>query len=60
MRRQQLPVRPDPDAFGPDFPFPEEAYLRRHPDVREGVEARLFPSGEFHYRNFGFGEGRGV
>ncbi len=60
MRRQQLPVRPDPEAFIPAFPFPEESYLRRHPDVRDGVRARVFPSGEYHYRNFGFGEGRGV
>jgi|CZKI01.1.fsa_nt_gi phytanoyl-CoA hydroxylase len=60
MRRQRQAVRVEPAAFGPDFPFPEESYLMRHPDVRDGVEARLFPSGEYHYRMFGFGEGRGV
>ena len=60
MRRQQLPVRPDPADFGPAFPFPEASYLQRHPDVRDCVEARLFPSGEYHYRNFGYVEGRGV
>ncbi|HMD62303.1 MAG TPA: phytanoyl-CoA dioxygenase family protein [Opitutaceae bacterium] len=60
MQRQQQSVRPDPSVFGPQFPFPEESYLRRHPDVREGVEAMLFASGEYHYRHFGFGEGRGV
>jgi len=60
MRRPHQPVRVDPSAFGPGFPFPEEAYLMRYPDVREAVEAKLLPSGQFHYRNFGFGEGRGV
>jgi phytanoyl-CoA hydroxylase len=60
MRRLPQPVRADPAGFGPRCPFPEETYLRRHPDVHEAVEAGLFPSGEFHYREFGFSEGRGV
>ena len=60
MHRLPLPVTADPSAFGPASPFPEETYLRRHPDVREAVEAGRCPSGEFHYREFGFGEGRGV
>jgi ectoine hydroxylase-related dioxygenase (phytanoyl-CoA dioxygenase family) len=60
MRRLPQPVSADPGSFGPNCPFPEEAYLRRHPDVREAVESGLFPSGQFHYREFGFSEGRGV
>jgi hypothetical protein len=60
MRRQQQPVKVDPSVFGAEFPFPEARYLERYPDVREAVEAKLCPSGDFHYRNFGFGEGRGV
>lgn len=60
MRRQRQPVKLEPSAFGPACPFPEEAYLERHPDVRESVQARLIPSGEVHYRLHGFQEGRGV
>lgn len=60
LRRMRMPVIVNPEAFGPGFPFPEEAYLARYPDVREAVEANLFPSGESHYRIFGFAEGRGV
>jgi phytanoyl-CoA hydroxylase len=60
MRRLAQPVRVDPAAFGPDWPFPEQSYLMRHPDVRDAVSAGRCPSGEYHYRNFGFGEGRGV
>jgi ectoine hydroxylase-related dioxygenase (phytanoyl-CoA dioxygenase family) len=60
MRRLPPPVLADPSAFGSDCPFPEETYLKRHPDVQEAVEAGLFPSGEFHYREIGFSEGRGV
>jgi phytanoyl-CoA hydroxylase len=59
-RRLPQPVPADPGAFGPQCPFPEETYLARHPDVREAVEAMLWPSGESHYREVGFSEGRGV
>ena len=45
MRRRPQAVRVDPAAFELGFAFPEESYLMRHPDVREGVEARLFPPG---------------
>ena len=60
LRRPRKAVRVDPAAFGPAFPFPEESYLARHPDVREAVESGRCPSGESHYRDLGFGEGRGV
>jgi phytanoyl-CoA hydroxylase len=60
LARLRAPVFVDPAAFGPGFPFPEESYLRRYPDVREAVEANLCPSGEHHYRIYGFEEGRGV
>jgi ectoine hydroxylase-related dioxygenase (phytanoyl-CoA dioxygenase family) len=60
MKRLPQPVSVDPEEFGAGSPFPEETYLRRHPDVREAVEANLWPSGESHYREVGFSEGRGV
>ena len=60
MPRLRQAVRVEPGAFGSKCPFPEEAYLARNPDVREAVEARLCPSGEYHYRAHGFREGRGV
>ena len=60
LRRQRAPVAVAPSDFGPGFPFPEESYLRRYPDVREAVEAGMCPSGESHYRMYGFDEGRGV
>jgi ectoine hydroxylase-related dioxygenase (phytanoyl-CoA dioxygenase family) len=60
MRRQQQPVKVDPALFGGSFPFPEERYLERYPDVHAAVTMGQFPSGETHYRNFGFAEGRGV
>jgi len=60
LRRLRPPVAVDPADFGPGLPFPEESYLRRYPDVREAVDARLCPSGESHYRLYGFDEGRGV
>ncbi len=60
MRRLPRPVAVTPSTFGPDWPFPEESYLARHPDVRDAVVANRLPSGEHHYRNYGFSEGRGV
>jgi ectoine hydroxylase-related dioxygenase (phytanoyl-CoA dioxygenase family) len=60
LKRMRQPIVVDPASFGPGFPFPEEGYLRRYPDVREAVEARLCASGEAHYRIYGFEEGRGV
>jgi hypothetical protein len=60
LRRLRAPVAVAPSAFGPGFPFPEESYLRRYPDVREAVEAGMCPSGESHYRMYGFDEGRGA
>lgn len=60
MQRLSHPVAAEPSSFGKGCPFPEATYLRRHPDVREAVETGLVPSGEAHYRDFGFGEGRGV
>ena len=60
MRRLAQPVTADPSAFGQACPFPEAVYLRRYPDICEAVDAGLFASGEAHYREFGFGEGRGV
>jgi hypothetical protein len=60
LKRLRPPVIVDPAAFGPGFPFPEESYLRRYPDVREAVASSLCTSGESHYRIYGFNEGRGV
>jgi phytanoyl-CoA hydroxylase len=60
VRRLNQPVKVNPCVFGPAFPFPEETYLARYPDVMNAVQEKLCPSGDFHYRNFGFSEGRGV
>jgi ectoine hydroxylase-related dioxygenase (phytanoyl-CoA dioxygenase family) len=60
MKRLPQPVEADPATFGLKCPFPEETYLRRHPDVGEAVEAGLWPSGAAHYAQIGFREGRGV
>jgi ectoine hydroxylase-related dioxygenase (phytanoyl-CoA dioxygenase family) len=59
-QRLQLPVMALPSSFGPKCPFPEVTYLARHLDVREAVDAGLLPSGEFHFRESGFAEGRGI
>jgi ectoine hydroxylase-related dioxygenase (phytanoyl-CoA dioxygenase family) len=53
-------VRTHPDRFGPEHPFPEEAYFRRHPDVRAAVAQGVLPSASEHYRLYGFEEGRGI
>jgi ectoine hydroxylase-related dioxygenase (phytanoyl-CoA dioxygenase family) len=59
-KRLAHPVPADPATFGAAFPFPEEIYLKRNPDVREAVESGEWASGELHYRVLGFDEGRGV
>ncbi len=41
-------------------PFPEEAYLARHPDVKQAVAEGRVASGLQHYRNCGFREGRAL
>lgn len=53
-------VRTPPERFGPEHPFPEESYLRRHPDVRAAVAAGVLPSAFEHYRTYGFKEGRAI
>ncbi|HSH39490.1 MAG TPA: phytanoyl-CoA dioxygenase family protein [Chthoniobacterales bacterium] len=60
LDRLQPPVYTAPDRFGPDLPFPEELYLRRHPDVRAAVENGSIPSGFYHYERHGFGEKRPI
>ncbi|MFL6538953.1 MAG: phytanoyl-CoA dioxygenase family protein [Chthoniobacterales bacterium] len=51
-------VHTAPERFGSANPFPEELYLRRYPDVREGVEKGWIPSGFYHYQHYGFSEKR--
>ncbi|MEO7167258.1 MAG: phytanoyl-CoA dioxygenase family protein [Chthoniobacterales bacterium] len=53
-------VRTPPDQFNSGHPFPEEAYLRRHPDVSEAVANGVLPSAFEHYRLYGFSEGRAI
>ena len=60
LRRPAQPVTVPPARFGPARPFPEASYLRRHPDVRSAIADGRQPSGEAHYRNFGYAEGRGL
>jgi hypothetical protein len=60
MRRMLPPVKVSPSVFGPDYPFPEERYLERYPDVGNAVRAGLCPSGRIHYILHGHAEGRGV
>jgi ectoine hydroxylase-related dioxygenase (phytanoyl-CoA dioxygenase family) len=60
LRRPSQPVPVPPAVFGPARPFPEGSYLGRYPDVRAAVASGRVPTGEYHYRNFGYAEGRGV
>lgn len=60
LNRLQPPVYTPPDRFGPERPFPEELYLRRHPDVRAAVENGVIPSGFYHYERHGFAEKRAI
>ena len=60
LNRLPPPVHTPPDRFGPDRPFPEALYLRRHPDVRAAVENRHIPSGFHHYQHHGFAEKRPI
>ena len=53
-------VRTPPERFDAKYPFPEESYLRRHPDVRAAVAKGYLTSGFAHYRDYGFGEGRSI
>jgi len=53
-------VRVEPEQFDHVHSFPENAYLRRHPDVRAAVAKGHIPSGFAHYREYGFAEGRGI
>jgi phytanoyl-CoA hydroxylase len=49
LRRLRQGVAPQPAAFGPGRPFPEESYLMHHPEVSDTVRGRICPSGEYHY-----------
>jgi phytanoyl-CoA hydroxylase len=60
LRRLLPAVKMDPAVFGPQFPFPEKAYLERYPDVGNAVRSGLCPSGRDHYLLHGHAEGRGV
>ena len=60
LNRLPPPVYTPPERFGPDRPFPEEIYLRRHPDVRAEVESGSMPSAFHHYQQVGFAEKRPI
>lgn len=60
LDRLQPPVHTPPERFGPERPFPEHLYLRRHPDVRAGVENGSIPSGFHRYQHRGFAEKRPI
>lgn len=58
LNRLPPPVRPAPDRFDDLHPFPEEAYLRRNPDLREALRDGRIASGFAHYCSHGYAEGR--
>ncbi|MBA2269053.1 MAG: hypothetical protein H0W20_00430 [Chthoniobacterales bacterium] len=60
LNRLPPPVYTAPERFGPDRPFPEELYLRRHSDVRAAVAGGAMPSGFHHYQHYGFAEKRPI
>ncbi len=51
-------VRAAPERFDEAHPFPSDVYLRRHPDVQNGIARRWIDSALEHYRKYGYGEGR--
>jgi phytanoyl-CoA hydroxylase len=60
LDRPPLLVRPHPERFDEEHPFPEELYLRRNPDLRVPLGAGQIRSGFEHYRTHGYAEGRGI
>lgn len=60
LDRLPPPVRAAPDRFDDAHPFPEEAYLRRNPDLRSALEDGRISSGFAHYCSHGYAEGRAI
>ncbi len=57
---ERTDTAPALEAARAGVPFPEEMYLRLHPDVRVAVTNGKFKSGREHYEHFGRTEGRPV
>lgn len=53
-------ARPAPERFDDMHPFPEEAYLRRNPDLQTALADGRIESGFEHYRTHGYAEGRQI
>jgi phytanoyl-CoA hydroxylase len=53
-------VRLPPERFDAQHPFPENAYLRRHPDLQIALKEGRISSGFEHYRTHGYVEGRAI
>lgn len=60
LNRLPPAVRPAPDRFDDAHPFPEEAYFRRNPDLREALADGRITSGLAHYRAHGYAGGRAI
>jgi phytanoyl-CoA hydroxylase len=60
LNRLPPPVRPAPDRFDDSHPFPEEAYLRRNPDLQTPLADGRILSGFDHYKTHGYTEGRSI
>jgi len=58
LNRLPAEVRTPPERFDAAHPFPEAAYLRRHPDLRAALCEGRITSGFEHYRMHGYAEGR--
>ncbi len=60
LNRLPAAVRSAPDRFDAAHPFPEAAYLRRHPDLRVALHEGRIASGFEHYQTHGYAEGRAI
>ena len=58
--RSAVPLKPEDPPLVAAADFDEHSYLKRNPDVAQGVARGLFPSGYDHYKNYGRYEGRAL
>lgn len=59
-RLPQAVVGANPKRFDADHPFPEQTYLRRHPDLALALKEARITSGFDHYIAHGYSEGRAI
>ena len=58
--RGVVPLTPEDSPLVAAADFDEQAYLKRNPDVAQGIARGMFPSGYDHYKNYGRYEGRAL